>query len=264
MYSLALVMGLCCAVILSGCTEPNPVYHDEPDNGLKKDGAVTQQDGPVTQQDGPVTQQDGPVVAPDWNAPWPDLSTNPCPMGLVRCGKDCVDLNTNPQHCGKCGNQCPPMQKCDKGKCQGGTTTNGCQDGTAEQTFQQGMVGCAGKITWDKRHDLCASTFRACKASEWVQRRGGKAPSYHYWTNDNLRYGGSSNHCYVTTQGNGHCPTNQPMRVCHDSKPKYGYSSKDPLGNYCNWYNCGYGFPYPNQHFGGCKNNPTAGTICCP
>jgi hypothetical protein len=37
----------------------------------------------------------------------------------------------------------------------------------------------------------------------------------------------------------------------------------DPLGNECNWHRCGLGSSAPAQHFGGCFENPTAGTLCC-
>ena len=40
-----------------------------------------------------------------------------CPEGLEKCNNDCVDLNTNPEHCGSCGNICPEGENCEDGVC---------------------------------------------------------------------------------------------------------------------------------------------------
>jgi len=40
-----------------------------------------------------------------------------CPEGLEKCNNDCVDLNTNPEHCGSCGNICPDNERCVGGEC---------------------------------------------------------------------------------------------------------------------------------------------------
>ena len=37
----------------------------------------------------------------------------------------------------------------------------------------------------------------------------------------------------------------------------------DPLGNSCNWHNCGLGSAEPNLYFGGCDDGATAGVLCC-
>ena len=37
----------------------------------------------------------------------------------------------------------------------------------------------------------------------------------------------------------------------------------DPLGNQCNWHNCGLDTAEPNLYFGGCNTNTTAGVLCC-
>ena len=52
------------------------------------------------------------------------------------------------------------------------------------------------------------------------------------------------------------CDGTSPMRVC------VGHS--DPLGNLCNWTQCGLDTATPQEYFGGCQNNPTAGALCCP
>jgi hypothetical protein len=138
----------------------------------------------------------------------------------------------------------------------------GCADGTAEQGFSSGMVGCAGSVTWANRNTLCAPGYDACTATEWNVYFDGKAPTHHYWTSTDLHYnGGGINNCFVSTTVGSTCPGN-PMRVC---KPGTGTSaSTDPEGNDCNWWNCGYGATTPNHFYGGCAGNTTAGTLCCP
>ena len=53
----------------------------------------------------------------------PPLATDPlfiactCPEGLTDCNQDCVDLNTDPNNCGECGNVCPDGYTCVDGVC---------------------------------------------------------------------------------------------------------------------------------------------------
>lgn len=133
---------------------------------------------------------------------------------------------------------------------------------TPKQIFGDGrMVGCSGKVTWANRGTLCASGSWVCSASQWhyYQNNWGGAPTYNYWTNDNLRWSGTgSNACSVSTTVGSQCASGQPMRVCTPS-------GTDPEGNACTWSNCGYGSNTPNYYFGGCSgsSNTTAGTLCC-
>lgn len=137
----------------------------------------------------------------------------------------------------------------------------GCADGNVpEEIFGDGhMVGCAGSVTWGNRATLCAAGSSPCSAGAWhaLQQSWGPSPAHHYWTNDDLRWSGSgSGACFVSTSVGNTC-TGQPMRVCS------GSSTTDPEGNVCNWINCGYGSTTPNEYFGGCSGNNTAGTLCC-
>lgn len=125
------------------------------------------------------------------------------------------------------------------------------------QSFDQGMVGCAGKVGFTARATLCAVASRVCTAAEWVARRGGKAPTHAYWTDDALAYQGTLGACYVVLTGGQSCPADAPMRVCPSIAP-------DPLGNACKWVNCGWNAVTPNEFFGGCYESPTAGSLCCP
>jgi hypothetical protein len=90
-----------------------------------------------------------------------------------------------------------------------------------------------------------------------VDRRAGGVPDYNYWTNEDLRYNGNAASCWVSVGGGTSCGASQPMRVCTAA-------GNDALGNRCNWWSCGWNAaPPPNEYFGGCVGNLTAGTLCC-
>ena len=136
------------------------------------------------------------------------------------------------------------------------TPSVGCADGSDEDTFGPNMVGCAGNVTWPDRDGLCATGFSPCTADEWVSRRAGAAPSNIYWTDDDLHWGGvGSGECEAISSGGNWCGYNVPMRVCSDHT--------DAQGNECNWTHCGLDAMTPDEWFGGCQDNPTAGTLCC-
>ena len=41
-----------------------------------------------------------------------------CSSGFTKCGNDCVNLLTNSEHCGACGNACDPLNEtCISGSC---------------------------------------------------------------------------------------------------------------------------------------------------
>ncbi|MBU8896738.1 hypothetical protein KRR26_14055 [Corallococcus sp. M34] len=130
-----------------------------------------------------------------------------------------------------------------------------CADGTPEQTFSNGMVGCAGRVTWDQRASLCGSGYVPATAADWNTRSNGTAPTHDYWTDDHLRYSGDATACAVSATAGTSCGPNTPMRVCTAA-------ASDPEGNACNWRNCGYGTISPNRYYGGCVGNVTAGTLC--
>jgi hypothetical protein len=47
-----------------------------------------------------------------------------CPEGKSRCNDRCVNLKTNENHCGRCGNRCDDGEQCVRGECQNG---GGCR-----------------------------------------------------------------------------------------------------------------------------------------
>jgi hypothetical protein len=130
---------------------------------------------------------------------------------------------------------------------------------TARQAFQYaGMVGCAGKVTFDQRATLCGEGFHPASAVNYYTDYGAVTPSHDYWVNDALKYNGSGpGSCWVSTTTGNSCNANQPMRVCS--------SSVDPEGNTCNWTGCAFGSGHTeSDFFGGCNGNATAGTLCVP
>jgi CubicO group peptidase (beta-lactamase class C family) len=137
------------------------------------------------------------------------------------------------------------------------TSGPGCADGSVEQTYKGGMVGCSGTVTWDKRRNLCGGGYRAATANEWLANWGGTVPEHNYWTNEDLQWSGSGpSACSAVHSGGNPCGSNSPMRVCTTS-------GNDAEGNFCNWTICGLDSG-PANYFGGCVNNPTAGTLCIP
>ena len=173
-------------------------------------------------------------------------------------GTDAEGNQCNWQHCGLDANA--PDQFF--GGCGGNTNAGalcivgGCADGTIEQTFGGGMVGCAASETYPNRANLCGPGYRLATAAEWVALRSGITPTHDYWTNDNLLWNGSGpSACFVsTTVGNTSCGTS-PMRVCTPG-------GTDAEGNTCNWTHCGLDANAPDQFFGGCVSN--AGALCVP
>jgi hypothetical protein len=133
--------------------------------------------------------------------------------------------------------------------------TGRCADGSIEQTFPSGMVGCAGTATYANRAAVCGPSSRVATAAEWVALRSGVAPTHNYWTEDPLKFNGTgSSSCFVSTSVGSDCGTT-PMRVC---------AGTDPEGNVCNWTHCGIDAITPDQFFGGCAGNPSAGAACVP
>ena len=150
------------------------------------------------------------------------------------------------------------------GGCAGNTTAGavcvpnvGCADGSVEQVFENGMVGCAGVVTFANRDTLCANGYRPATASDWTANRGSTVPAFDYWTDDLLRFNGSAASCFVSLTVGSDCGATTPMRVCTPT-------GTDPLGNACNWHDCGLNATTPDQFFGGCAGNTTAGTVCVP
>ena len=133
---------------------------------------------------------------------------------------------------------------------------DGCGDPSTIEDFDGLMFGCPGTVSWPTRESLCGAGYSACSAVQWVDHRAGAVPTFNYWTADELGYDGPSAACSVSLTSTYSCATNNPMRVCTAA-------GGDSLGNTCNWENCGFETTLPNEYFGGCNGNLTAGTLCC-
>lgn len=77
--------------------------------------------------------------------------SNGCDAGLTACNGACVDLQTDPQHCGACNTACATGDTCSGGTCQAST---GCPSGT---TLCNGV--CVNLAT-DVNH--CGACNTAC------------------------------------------------------------------------------------------------------
>ncbi|MBL8719915.1 MAG: hypothetical protein JNL79_28280 [Myxococcales bacterium] len=135
-----------------------------------------------------------------------------------------------------------------------------CASGTVAEEFDNGVFGCAGKVTFDARASLCGAGHHVCSATEWVAGHGASVPKHHYWTSDALKYSGTGGTCAVSKTTGSDCGPSTPMRVCAGTGAA---AVTDPEGNVCNWVGCGYETNAPVHYFGGCAGNTTAGTLCC-
>lgn len=83
-----------------------------------------------------------------------------CPSGETRCGNACVNLVTDPAHCGRCGRTCP------SGVCENGTCTcDGpvsilCPDGCFCTPRETGGFACSGST------DIRPCTSSTCPLGE--------------------------------------------------------------------------------------------------
>lgn len=131
----------------------------------------------------------------------------------------------------------------------------------SRQIFGPGVEGCGGVVSWENRNSLCAPGCSACGSEQWDRLNMGIVPSAHYWTDDDLKWGGTVAACWATpfaSSDTHECPAGWPMRVC-------AAQHTDGFGNTCTWINCGSrgsDFIVPG-HYGGCSHDPTAGTLCC-
>jgi len=183
-----------------------------------------------------------------------------CASNLARCATGagtaiCADLTTDPKNCGTCGTVCGATERCTAGKC-----TSFCAAGVVVgDVFAPKMVGCVGKVSFASRATLCAPGVAPCGVADYRARRGTSVPHYNYWTNDVLYGAGDTYTCAVSpTAGGGYnsCSSTTPMRVCS--------AHTDAVGNQCNGIGCGYQAYSPNEYFGGCSGDNSAGTLCCP
>lgn len=139
-----------------------------------------------------------------------------------------------------------------------GLILGACGDGSDEQVFDNGMSGCAGAVAFANRGSLCAPGYQPATALQWVSNRGAGVSLHNYWTNDPLMFSGAGpSACTVSLSIGFDCGPATPMRVCTSA-------GTDAEGNACNWQHCGLYANTPDNMFGGCAGNGTAGTLCIP
>ena len=104
-----------------------------------------------------------------------------CRKPKRRCGKRCVNLKTNRQHCGTCNNRCQPGQRCRQGVCRPAPCGRGgpCRVFVSSQRYQGDMGGVGGVRGAD----------RACND---LAQTAGLPGTYKAWLSD-------TNHAPVTT-----------------------------------------------------------------
>lgn len=186
-----------------------------------------------------------------------------CKAGLTNCGGACVDTQTDRSFCGGCKTACSDAENCVAGVCE--VPTTGCSpDAVDLEEIGDSMVGCAGMVAFESAASLCGEGWHVCSARDWSAGNSDRGPRYNYWVSDALLYNGEGDRCWVSeregqscTGGGYYGPSGGPMHVCVDG-------GRDGLDNTCNWSSCGYGAaPPPNEFFGGCSGDWTAGALCC-
>ncbi|MAC25698.1 MAG: hypothetical protein CMH59_04345, partial [Myxococcales bacterium] len=67
-----------------------------------------------------------------------------CPTGQVECSGECVDVGSDPDHCGACGTSCGAGEVCSEGSCGlscGGATPTLCGDRCVDTTSDRNHCG---------------------------------------------------------------------------------------------------------------------------
>ena len=81
-----------------------------------------------------------------------------CDGGLTDCDGDCVDLETNPAHCGSCPNDCPATLANTVATCETATCGVACTAGFADCNNDLGLADSNG-CEVDTAVDTCSVTF---------------------------------------------------------------------------------------------------------
>jgi hypothetical protein len=178
-----------------------------------------------------------------------------CPAGQSKCGDQCVDTTTDPQHCGECDNSCTQDQFCNLGacvaRCDHECRTQGelrCADAP-----DNGVLGCGNHDT-----DVCL---------EW----GGLQPC---GTGDTCSAGACSNTCEneCDTDGQVECDDGEDgYKTCgdYDDDACLEWSAVTECGSdeICQDGECVEGCIEPDEdckEWDDCCDYPDQGYHCCP
>lgn len=105
-------------------------------------------------------------------APDADLT---CSGMLVGCEGECVDLSTNPDHCGSCEGECAPGERCESGNCLCPSGTEVCGETCRDTTRDPLHCGqCDQRCEAEERCEgslcVCRPGFERCDG-ECVDKR---------------------------------------------------------------------------------------------
>lgn len=108
------VLGLPLAALVSACATPMPTMMDA---GFDAADVIAVMESGAT--DRPDVRDDAVTDVPSvMDVPNVNADTGVCAMGTMACGTaGCVDPQTDINHCGTCGNACPPGLVCSAGAC---------------------------------------------------------------------------------------------------------------------------------------------------
>jgi hypothetical protein len=152
------IVGILFGLVLSqGCgndptrqkSRPTYALADASTSTSSDDGSVTstQTDATVGQRDGSTAQGgDADIIADgglqvDASSMRPDVGI--CNPPLILCGQDCIDPNTDPMHCGACGESCDSAQG------------EVCAMGVCVDAMDCRIFGCTGLTYCDSASNRC-------------------------------------------------------------------------------------------------------------
>jgi hypothetical protein len=99
------------------------------DVDLHDTGPESTDDGGGGEDAAPSDPTDPDFSDPDLPVDGPEDEAPPCPGELVLCSEECVNTQTNHDHCGECDHDCEAAEFCSDGdcvlECEGGTTPCG-------------------------------------------------------------------------------------------------------------------------------------------
>lgn len=167
----------------------------------------------------------------------PDATTNPCGPGTaIQCNDVCVDVQSDFQNCGKCGNVCPDSEVCSHGTCAvvcgGGSVRCGnncvdvkadpnncggcgtkcasgqvCDNASCALTCQQGLTDCQGGCVDLTNNDSnCNACGNVCPDGQQCVSSSCQATCQAGWSSCANGDGGATT-CVDTTNDPNNCGT---------------------------------------------------------
>jgi hypothetical protein len=194
------------------------------------------------------------------------------PGGSCCPGAGCVNINTDVDHCGRCGNDCaagprPQGDSCSNGNCRCGPNREQCAPGqwcTGVLNPEEGSCGCANLME-DEEH--CGNCWTQCDTNETCQSgtcRCGSGGSNCRGQPNNFCCGGSSCVNLVSDENNcGTCGNRcRPGEQCQNGQCRCANGCND--GNRCTEDFC---YPGSNRCGHSPKDSDNDGycdETCCP